>query len=61
MTHFDQQTRTLARCIAIGVFFVTKYKNQATVTSVTRTARALKKQGVPCEIAIKLLANRGAI
>lgn len=58
MNYFDRQTRAFARTLAIGLFFVTKYRNQALCTSTLKTAKALRKQGVSLDVALSILVYK---
>lgn len=51
-----RQSRYISRCIMVGAWFVTKYQNQAESGSVFQSAKNLKKQGVPLEIALLTLS-----
>lgn len=48
----------LARTFQIGLFFASKYQLQAQDTNVERAARNLRKQGVPLQIALLILAYK---
>lgn len=45
----------------IGSFFLAKYRARVRESNVQTVARQLRKQGIPCEVAVLLLATgRGA-
>ena len=43
----------------IGSFFLAKYRARAAESDVQTVARAMRKQGIPCEVAILILATGG--
>lgn len=58
MNKIIYQSRVLANALLIGVYFSNKYREQARTSSITRVAKNLRKQGVPVEVAVRLLAVR---
>ena len=57
MSNFNTQLKT-ARLLAIGLWFATKYQLQAAESGTERAARNLRKQGVPLQLALKILAYK---
>lgn len=47
-----------ARLLTIGAFFKTKYQLQSEESGTQRAARNLRKQGVPLQIALLILAYK---
>lgn len=58
MNQLIAQSRIIARCLIIGLYFAQKYRAQAQAGSVYQSAKNLKKQGVPCDVALLLLAHK---
>ena len=42
----------------IGNWFISKYRLQAAKTGVQSTARAMRKQGIPIEVALAVLCGQ---
>lgn len=57
MSNFNIQLKT-ARLLAIGLWFAAKYQLLAAESGTERAARNLRKQGVPLQLALKILAYR---
>ena len=58
MNAIIQQSRYVARALMIGLFFAQKYRNQAVTGGVPKAARNMRKQGIPVDMAVLILAYR---
>ena len=47
-----------ARLLLNGLWFVNKWRTRASEIGVQAAARLMRKQGVPCDVAVSILATR---
>lgn len=60
-SHFLEYQHSLSaseRLNSAGSWFVTHYRKRAQEVGVQAAARQLRKQGVPCEVTVAILATR---
>ena len=53
------QSRIISRAILVGCWYINKYNQRRLDGTTQAAARALRKQGVPVDVAVLMLAYKG--